>query len=142
VIVLLLRTRDLGPVIDSIPEGDSKAQRSWPLGGCPADTLATPQRESCKATLPNSISPEFKTEIVELCRRGDRSIGQVSRDFDLTETAVRARVNQAPVDAGEREGFTSEEREELSNLRRENRSLREDFEVLKRATAFFAKETR
>jgi transposase len=89
-----------------------------------------------------SFTPEFKTEIVELCRRGDRSIGQVSKDFDLTETAVRAWVNQAAVDAGEREGLTSEEREELSRLRRENRSLREDVEVLKRATAFFAKETR
>lgn len=89
-----------------------------------------------------SFTPEFKAEIVELCRRGDRSIGQVSRDFDLTETAVRAWVNQAAVDAGEREGLTTEEREELSRLRRENRRLREDVEVLKRATAFFAKETR
>jgi transposase len=89
-----------------------------------------------------SFTPEFKAEIVELCRRGDRSISQVSRDFDLTETAVRAWVNQAAVDAGEREGLTTEEREELSRLRRENRRLRDDVEVLKRATAFFAKETR
>jgi transposase len=89
-----------------------------------------------------SFTPEFKAEIVELCRRGDRSISQVSRDFDLTETAVRAWVNQAAVDAGEREGLTSEEREELTRLRRENRRLRDDVEVLKRATAFFAKETR
>lgn len=37
-----------------------------------------------------SFTPEFKTEIVELCRRGDRSVGQVAKDFDLTETAVRA----------------------------------------------------
>jgi transposase len=89
-----------------------------------------------------SFTPEFKAEIVELCRRGDRSISQVSRDFDLTETAVRAWVLQAAVDAGEREGLTTEEREELSRLRRENRRLRDDVEVLKRATAFFAKETR
>ena len=89
-----------------------------------------------------SFTSEFKTEIVEMYRRGDRSISQVSKDFDLTETAVRAWVKQAAVDAGEREGLTSEEREELSKLRRENRRLREDVEVLKRATAFFAKETR
>jgi len=89
-----------------------------------------------------SFTPEFKAEIVELCRRGDRSIGQVARDFDLTETAVRAWVHQAEIDAGARNGLTTEEREELSRLRRENRSLKEDVEVLKRATVFFAKETR
>jgi transposase len=89
-----------------------------------------------------SFTPEFKAEIVEACSRGDRSIGQVARDFDLTETAVREWVRQADVDAGRRDGLTTTEREELSQLRRENRRLREDVEVLKRATAFFAKETR
>ncbi|MBY8844607.1 transposase [Streptomyces sp. SP2-10] len=87
-----------------------------------------------------SLTPEFKAEIVELCRRGDRSVGQVAKDFDLTETAVRDWVKQAEVDAGERDGLTSSEREELAALGRENRRLREDVEVLKRATAFFAKE--
>ena len=89
-----------------------------------------------------SFTPEFKAEIVELCRRGDRSVGQVSRDFDLTETAVRAWVRQAEIDGGARDGLTTEERIELTRLRRENRSLKEDVEVLKRATVFFAKETR
>ena len=89
-----------------------------------------------------SFTPEFKAEIVEACSRGDRSIGQVARDFDLTETAVREWVRQADVDAGRRDGLTTTEREELSQLRRENRRLREDVEILKRATAFFAKETR
>lgn len=89
-----------------------------------------------------SFTPEFKAEIVELCGRGDRSIGEVSRDFDLTETAVREWVKQAEIDAGDRPGLTSVEREELSRLRRENRRLAEDVEILKRATAFFAKETR
>jgi len=89
-----------------------------------------------------SFTPEFKAEIVELCQRGDRSIGQIARDFDLGETAVRAWVHQAETDAGERPGLTTEEKEELTRLRRENRSLREDVEILKRATVFFAKETR
>jgi transposase len=88
------------------------------------------------------FTPEFKADIVERCRIGDRTIGQVARDFDLTETAVRAWVNQAETDAGERPGLTTEERAELTRLRRENRSLKEDVEVLKRATVFFAKETR
>jgi transposase len=91
-----------------------------------------------------SFTPEFKAEIIELCQRGDRLIGQVARDFDLTETAVREWVRQAERDAGTRGdgGLTSTERQELSALRRENQRLRQDVEILKRATAFFAKETR
>ena len=91
-----------------------------------------------------SFTPEFKAEIVELCQRGDRSIGRVARDFDLTETAVREWVRQAEQDAGTRGdgGLTSAERQELSALRRENRRLQQDVEILKRATAFFVKETR
>ncbi|MEU8708296.1 transposase [Streptomyces sp. NPDC048565] len=88
-----------------------------------------------------SFTPEFKAEIVGLCRRGDRSVGQVAKDF-LTDTAVRDWVKQAEVDVGEHNGLTSSEREELTALRRQNRRLREDVDVLKRATAFFAKETR
>jgi transposase len=98
--------------------------------------------EKRKARPRRSFTPEFKAEIVGLCQRGDRTIGQVSRDFDLTETAVRAWVQQAEIDGGARDGLTTEERQELTRLRRENRSLKEDVEVLKRATAFFAKETR
>jgi len=87
-----------------------------------------------------SFTPEFKAEIVELCQRGDRSVGQVAKDFDLTETAVREWVKQAERDAGDRQdgGLTSSERQELAELRRENRRLREDVDILKRATAFFA----
>ena len=86
-----------------------------------------------------SFTSEFKAEIVELCRRGDRSIGQVAVDFDLTETAVREWVKQADIDDGRRsDGITTAEREELNRLRRENRRLAEDVEILKRATAFFA----
>ena len=91
-----------------------------------------------------AFRPEFKAEIVELCQRGDRSVAQVARDFDLTEIAVREWVKQAERDAGSREdgGLSSAEQRELAELRRENRRLREDVEILKRATAFFAKETR
>ncbi len=73
-----------------------------------------------------SFTPEFKAEIVDLCRRGDRSIGQVAKDFDLTETAVREWIKQAGRDAGIRQdsGLTSSEKTELAQLRRENRRLR------------------
>jgi transposase len=62
-----------------------------------------------------SFTPEFKAEIVELCQRGDRSAGQVARDIDLTETAVRDWVKQAGRDDGTRQdgGLTTTERREL-----------------------------
>jgi transposase len=90
-----------------------------------------------------SFTPEFKAEIVELCQRGERSVGQIAKDFDLTETAVREWLKQAERDAGTGDGgLTATEKDELAALRRENRRLREDVDILKRATAFFAKETR
>ena len=89
-----------------------------------------------------SFTPEFKAEIVQRCQAGDRTVAQVARDFDLTETAVRKWVNQAEIDAGGRDGLSSDEREELAQLRRDNRRLQADVDLLKRATAFFAKETR
>ena len=89
-----------------------------------------------------SFTPEYKAEIVEACRRGDRSIGQVAKHFDLTETAVREWVRQADIDDGRRDGLSSDEREELARLRRENRRLQADVDLLKRATAFFVQETR
>jgi transposase len=86
-----------------------------------------------------SFTREFKAEIVELCQRGERSVGQVAKDFDLTETAVREWLKQAERDAGTRtDGLTTTEKDELAALRRENRRLREDVDILKRATAFFA----
>jgi transposase len=91
-----------------------------------------------------SFTPEFKAEIVDLCQRGERTVGQVAKDFDLTETSVREWVKQAGRDAGTVSdgGLTTDERKELAQLRRENRRLREDVDILKRATAFFAGETR
>jgi transposase len=86
-----------------------------------------------------AFTPEFKAEIVELCQRGDRIVGQVARDFDLTGTAVRQWVKQTDLDAGTRtDGLTSDERSELARLRAENRRLQQDVDILKRATAFFA----
>jgi transposase len=73
---------------------------------------------------------------VERCQAGDRTIGQVARDFDLVESAVRRWVEQAEIDAGRREGVTSVEREELSRLRRENARLQADVDLLKRAMGF------
>ena len=83
-----------------------------------------------------SFTPEFKAEIVGRCQAGDRPVAQVARDFELTETAVRSPVHQAEIDAGARDGLSSAERQELSRLRRENRRLQADVDLLKRATIF------
>src|SRR5215470_14563230 len=83
-----------------------------------------------------AFTPAFKAEVVELCRRGSRSIPEVARDLDLTETAVRRWVTQAEIDRGSRPGLTSSEQAELAQLRRENRQLREDLGIMKRAAAF------
>ena len=93
------------------------------------------------ARLRRSFTPEFKAHTVELVRTSGKSVGEVCRDLDLTETAVRRWVAQADVDAGRRDGLTTAEREELSRLRRENRVLRDERDILKKAAAFFAKET-
>src|ERR1022692_3858457 len=68
-----------------------------------------------------SFTPEFKAEIVDLCQRGDRSVGQVAKDCDLTETALREWVKQSERDSGAREdgGLTTAERQELAQLRGE-----------------------
>ena len=89
-----------------------------------------------------SFSKEFKAEVVELVRSSGRSVPDVCRDLDLSETAVRGWVRQADVDDGHREGLSTAEREELAKLRKEVRVLREERDILKRATAFFARETR
>jgi transposase len=87
---------------------------------------------------------EDMAEIVELGQRGDGPAGQLTKDRDLTATAVQAWLDLAGRDAGTRNdgGLTSLDRRELAELRRENRRLREDVEILKRATAIFATATR
>jgi transposase len=88
------------------------------------------------------FSDEYKAETVKLVLSGHKSAGQVARDLDLTETAVRAWVKQAQIDKGQgtQGAVTSAEKEELAKLRKENRELRMEREILRKAAAFFAKE--
>jgi transposase-like protein len=85
---------------------------------------------------------EFKAETVRLIEKTGKSIGEVARELDLTDSSVRAWLKQAEVDAGggRDDELTTKEREELRHLRRENRRLKMEREILKKATAFFAKE--
>ena len=91
-----------------------------------------------------AFSAEYKAEVVELIRKSGKSVGAVARALDLTETAVRAWVKQADVDAGQGPtgALTTAEREELAQLRRRVKTLEMEREILKKATAFFAKESK
>lgn len=88
-----------------------------------------------------SFSPEFKADAVKLVRSG-KTVTQVARELDLTQPALREWVRRAEADAGERQDvLTTEERQELARLRRENKQLRQEREILKAAATFFAKES-
>ena len=87
------------------------------------------------------FTPEFKLETVKLVGEGSRSVGQVARDLDLTESALRRWVTQHDIDAGTREGLNSVERDGLQRLRSENRQLKMERDILRKAAAFFAKES-
>lgn len=86
--------------------------------------------------------PGFRTEAVRLVRSGERTPEQLARELGCSAQAIRNWIRQGDLDAGRRsEGLTTAEREELSRLRRENRVLREEREILRKAAAFFARET-
>lgn len=86
--------------------------------------------------------PEFKQEAVRLVRSSDEKhpVPKIARDLDVSVETLRKWVNQAEVDAGQREGLSTEDKEELRHLRREVKVLREEREILKKAAAFFARE--
>lgn len=90
--------------------------------------------------MPAAKPPEFRRRAVDLARAGDQPIAKIASDLGISESCLRRWMSVDDVDSGRREGLTSAERKELVDLRRANRVQAMEIEILKRASAYFARE--
>ena len=90
--------------------------------------------------MPAPKPPEFRRRAVELARLKEKPIADIARDLGISESCLRRWVSVADVDDGTKAGLTSDERAELVRLRREERVLEMEIEILRRASAYFARE--
>lgn len=90
--------------------------------------------------MPVAKPPEFRRRAVDLVRRGEQSLPQIAKDLGISQSCLRRWVAVDDVDTGRKEGLTSDERRELVELRRRTRVLEMENEILKRASAYFARE--
>jgi transposase len=90
--------------------------------------------------MPAPHPPEFRRRAVELARLREKPIREIAKDLGISESCLRNWMQRAEVDADERPGLTGDERAELVRLRRENRVQAMEIEILKRASAYFARE--
>ena len=92
--------------------------------------------------MPKKYPPEFKRDVAEVARRrDDQSLEDVARTFGVSSSSVKRWMQQADIDDGVAEGLTSDEQAELQQLRRDKRRLEMEVEILRRATAYFAKDS-
>ena len=90
--------------------------------------------------MPAAHPEEFRRRAVELARLREKPIAQIAKDLGISESCLRRWIDQADVEEGHKEGLTKDERAELVRLRREKRVLEMEVEILKRASAYFARE--
>lgn len=90
--------------------------------------------------MPAPHPPEFRRRAVELARQPGVSVAKVAKELGISESGLRRWMSQDDVDTGRKEGLSTKEREELVQLRRDNRRLEMEIEILKRASAYFARE--
>jgi transposase len=91
--------------------------------------------------MPKKFPPEFKRDVVRVARRGDLTKAEVAADFGISIESVKRWCRQADIDDGIRDGQTTSEQSELVQLRREKRRLEMENEILRRAAAYFAKDS-
>ena len=90
--------------------------------------------------MPRPHSPEFRQRAVELARLKEKPVAQIAADLGISESCLRNWVHQADIDEGVKEGLSTDDRAELVRLRREVRVKDMEIEILKRASAYFARE--
>ena len=90
--------------------------------------------------MPRPHPPEFRQRAVELARLREKPVAEIARDLGISDSCLRNWMAQADVDDGARPGLSTDERAELVRLRREKRVLELEVEILKRASAYFARE--
>lgn len=90
--------------------------------------------------MPRPHPPEFREKAVELARERAKPIAELAKDLGISDSCLRNWMAQADIESGDRDGLTKAERDELVRLRRENRVLRMEKEILGKAAAFFATE--
>ena len=91
--------------------------------------------------MPKAFPPEFRRDVVAVARKGDSSLRQIAADFGISESCLHRWLKQADIDDGVKPGLTTSESRELRELKRRNRTLEQENEILRRAAAFFARET-
>ena len=91
--------------------------------------------------MPHKYPEEFRRDVVAVARRGEASMEETARDFGISPNSLKRWLAQADIDDGVSEGTTSGEQRELRELRTANRRLQQENEILRRAAAYFAKDS-
>ncbi|PZF56615.1 hypothetical protein DEI81_15890 [Curtobacterium sp. MCBD17_013] len=99
--------------------------------------MIVPEKES---VMPAAKPEEFRRRAVALARQGEKPVREIAKDLGISESGLRRWMSEAAVEEGRAEGMTRDERAELVRLRRENRLQAMEIEILKRASAYFARE--